>query len=108
MKEWEIWTGDIHGMHPLVLLSRQPRIDSKLEVVVLKCVTMRGEAQRVPRIYETILDEADGLDWKTLCRCDLLFTVSKSSLTNRRGIVSPARRRDIGAKIVQGLAIGGL
>ena len=27
---------------------------------------------------EIILDTADGLDWPTLCRCDLIFSVKKA------------------------------
>lgn len=53
---------------------------------------------------ESLLDEADGLAWKTLCRCDLLYTILKFRL----GDVSAERRRDIAKKIQQGLAIAGL
>jgi hypothetical protein len=108
MKAWEIWTGDIYGPHPVVLISCQPRIDLKPEVVVLKCTTMKPGSARAAKEYETILDETDGLNWKTLCRCDLLFAIPKASLNNRRGIVSSERRRDIARKIIQGLAIAGL
>ena len=46
---------------------------------------VRPGQERLARPNETILDQADGLNWKTFCRCDLLFTVDKSSLTNKRG-----------------------
>jgi mRNA-degrading endonuclease toxin of MazEF toxin-antitoxin module len=108
MKAWEIWTGDIYGQHPVVLVSCQPRIVAKPEVVVLKCTTMKPASARTAKENETVLDEADGLDWKTVCRCDLLFTVAKESLKNHRGTVSQARRLDIARKIIQGLAIAGL
>jgi hypothetical protein len=108
MKAWEIWTGDIYGPHPVVLISCQPRIDAKPEVVVLKCTTMKPGMARAEKENESVLDEADGLNWKTLCRCDLLFTVPKATLKNRRGVVSFERRRDIARKIIQGLAIAGL
>jgi hypothetical protein len=108
MKAWDIWTGDVYGLHPVVLISCQGRVDSKPEVVVLKCITMRPATSRDARENETILDRADGLDWKTLCRCDLLFTVPKATLTNRRGSVTMERRREIARKIIQGLAIAGL
>lgn len=86
-----------------------PRIaGTKPQVVVLKCTSMRPGQERLPKHNETVLDDADGLDWKTLCRCDLLFTVEKSSLTNKRGEVTHARRREIARKIIQGLAIAGL
>mgnify|MGYP001159169946 CR=1 FL=1 len=108
MKAWEIWTGDIFGPHPCVLISCQARIDAKPQVVVLKCTTLRPEQERLPKLNETVLDEADGLDWKTLCRCDLLFTVDKAALSKKRGQVTAERRRDIARKIIQGLAIAGL
>ena len=108
MKAWEIWTGNIYGPHPVVLISCQARIDAKQEVVVLKCTTMQPTTAREARAIEAILDEADGMDWKTLCRCDLLFTVPKGTLGNRRGVVTLERRREIARKIIQGLAIAGL
>jgi hypothetical protein len=108
MKAWEIWTGEIYGPHPVVLISCQPRIDAKQEVVVLKCTSMKPAMARAAKENETVLDEADGLDWKTLCRCDLMFTVAKATLTRRRGVVTVERRRDIARKIIQGLAIAGL
>ncbi len=108
MKAWDIYTGDIFGPHPCVLVSCQPRIDAKPQVVVLKCTSMKPGQERQARENETILDEADGIDWKTLCRCDLLFTIDKSILKFRRGTVQAERRRDIARKIIQGLAIAGL
>ncbi|MCZ7636141.1 MAG: hypothetical protein M5U12_08950 [Verrucomicrobia bacterium] len=108
MKAWDIYTGDIYGPHPCVLISCQARIDAKPQVVVLKCSSMKPGRERLPKNNEAILDQEDGLDWRTLCRCDLLFTVEKSSLSFRRGNVSLERRREIARKLVQGLAIAGL
>jgi len=108
MKAWDIYTGDIYGPHPCVLVSCQARIDAKPQVVVLKCTSMKPGQERRARENETVLDEEDGMNWKTLCRCDLLFTVDKTSLSQRRGQVTPERRRDIARKIVQGLAIAGM
>ncbi len=108
MKAWDIYTGNLYGPHPCVLVSCQARIDAKPQVVVLKCTSMKPGQERQARENETVLDEEDGLDWKTLRRCDLLFTIDKASLSHRRGQVTPERRRDIARKIVQGLAIAGL
>jgi len=108
MKAWDIWTGQLFGPHPCVLISCQARIDAKPQVVVLKCTSMKPGQEREARENEAILDAADGLDRKTLCRCDLLFTVDKASLTRKRGTVVHERRRDIARKVVQGLAIAGL
>ena len=108
MKPWEIWTGDIYGPHPVVIVSSAKRVERRARVVVLKCTTLRpGDAWK-PDDLETLLDESDGLDTRTRCTCDLLFTLEKSSLTRKRGEVTWERRRDIARKIVQGLAIAGL
>ena len=108
MKAWEIYTADIFGEHPCVLVSCQPRIDAKPQVVVLGCRTMRPANAREPAANEVLLDGADGMDLKTLCRCDLLYTVDKAALGRLRGVVTPARRREIARKMIQGLAIAGL
>ena len=104
MKAWEIWTWQ---GHPCVLISNQCRLDRKERVVVLKCQTLyAGDAP--PRENEALLDEADGLDRRTVCSCDLLYTAPKKDLKQRRGVVTFDRRRDISRKIIQGLAIAGL
>jgi mRNA-degrading endonuclease toxin of MazEF toxin-antitoxin module len=108
VKAWEIWTGDLFGPHPCVLISNQRRIDLKPQVVVLKCTTLRPDKPYQAHELETILDEADGLDTLTRCTCDLLFTVDKASLRHRRGEVCLPRRREIARKLQQGLAIAGL
>ena len=97
------------GPHPVRFwFPASARIDAKQEVVVLKCTTMQPATARAAKENEAILDQADGMDWKTLCRCDLLFTVPKATLTRQRGFVSVERQRDIARKIIQGLAIAGL
>ncbi|NOS69073.1 MAG: hypothetical protein HOP33_04000 [Verrucomicrobia bacterium] len=107
MKPWEIWTGDLFGPHPCVIVSNAGRAERKNRVVVLKCTTIySGDAS--PNEFEAVLDESDGLDRKTRCTCDLLFTVDKTGLKNRRGEVAHARRRDIAQKIIRGLCIAGL
>jgi hypothetical protein len=52
-------------------------------------------AMRPAKDDEVILDQSDGLNWPTLCRCDLIFHVKKSELKNFRGFVSNERRRQI-------------
>jgi len=108
MKAWEIWTADIDGEHPVVLISHQDRIDHKDRIVVLQCRTMRPGYERQPKPNEVVLDQADGLDWKTLCRCDLLYTKEKADIKQARGIVCQERRRAMARKIIQGLALADL
>jgi mRNA-degrading endonuclease toxin of MazEF toxin-antitoxin module len=109
VKPWEIWDCPFPwGEHPAVVLSNALRVELKEQIVVLSCRTMRPVGQRDPVGCEVLLDEADGLNWKTLCRCDLLYTIDKSIFKRKRGEVAMSRRREIAAKIQQGLAIAGL
>lgn len=52
-----------------------------------------------------MLDESDGLDWKTAVRCHQFVLVRKADLRNRRGAVSQKRRREIARKIVEVLRL---
>lgn len=108
MKPWEIWTGDVYGPHPVVLVSAARRIERKQRVVVLKCTTLRPGDPWKPDELQAVLDQEDGLELRTRCDCDLLFTLEKGSLTQKRGEIQYERRRDISRKILQGLALAGL
>lgn len=74
---------------------------------MLGCRTMRPTNEREPRANEVLLDANDGLDLKTLCRCDLLFTVEKAKLGTAPGDRDPSPRR-FAQRIIQGLAIAGM
>jgi hypothetical protein len=49
---------------------------------------------------EIILDQADGLDWPTLCKCDLIYAVPRRELKNQKGVVSPERRGFLIRKVI--------
>ncbi|MBI1178417.1 hypothetical protein GC207_13360 [bacterium] len=57
---------------------------------VILCSTKR--AGRAADAHELILDEADGLDWPKLCKCDLIYAVSKKALGRKRGKISAQRK----------------
>ena len=100
MKPWEIWSYQPQGWpdaHPAVVVSSASRVANKPAVNVLMCSSQR--ATREPGPVEVILDNADGLSWPTLCKCDLLHLVTKAELKNRRGQVTEERRRQIIVKI---------
>jgi len=84
---WEIWTWQ---GHPAVIVSGPARCAHKPIVNILSCSSHRGI--RKPELWEVVLDRADGLDWETLCRCDLLYAVHRQELTERRGLVGFERR----------------
>jgi mRNA-degrading endonuclease toxin of MazEF toxin-antitoxin module len=76
--------------HPAVVVSHPDRAHRKPQVEVILCTTQR--AQRRAEAHEIILDEADGLDWPTLCRCDLIYAAVRNDLTQHKGHVTEARQ----------------
>jgi len=100
LKAWDIFSVQPPGWaepHPCVIISHPQRVANKPDLSVVMCSSQR--ATREPEPHEVLLDEADGLDWPTLCKCDLLYNVAKRELKNRRGHVTDARRRQIIATI---------
>jgi mRNA-degrading endonuclease toxin of MazEF toxin-antitoxin module len=93
MKQWDIWTCDFAeaGPHPAVVISHPDRVAHAPLINVLIASSQR--ASRPARENEVILNGADGLDWETLVKCDLMYLVEKKRLYGRRGSVGPARRR---------------
>ena len=108
MKPWEIWNWRFRdaGEQPAVLLGTTERVSFKSRVCVLLCSTQR--ATRKPELHELILDEADGLDWETLCKCDVVYAAPRSELVKRRGSVTPERRRAIAERVIRALGLAGL
>lgn len=107
MKQWDIFSYAFRqGNHPAIVLSpdeiaENPDIE---EVNVLFAATCRP-ITRPPKRHEVMLDESDGLDWKTAVRCHQFVLVRKADLRNRRGAVSQKRRREIARKIVEVLRL---
>ena len=83
----------------MVIVSHPARAARKDFVEVVDCASQR--ANRSPLEHEVLLDEADGLDWPTLCKCDCIFAVPRGELKQRRGGVSLERRRQIVRAIIQ-------
>jgi len=108
MKPWEIWTWKFPDAreHPAVLLGTEERLRLKPRVCVLLCSTRR--ATRQAEVHEVILDEADGLNWETLCKCDVIYAAPKTELEQRRGAVRPERRRAIAERVMRALGFAGL
>lgn len=107
MKQWEIWTFDftVEDTHPVVIVSNNSRIATPDldRVNVLFCTSLRRTSQRAENLKknEVLLDEADGLDWLTICKRDAMHFVKKSGLYNCRGVVSHARKVAISRKIAE-------
>ena len=101
MNAWDIYSFDFPeaGPHPAVVISSQERSAYKPWVSVLLGSSQR--ASRPPDATEVLLNSADGLDWETLIKCDLIHAVRKSDLRGKRGTVSPARRRQIVQRMIE-------
>lgn len=87
--------------HPAVIVSndetcQNPDIE---EVNALICTSAR--VNRGPKITEEVLDEADGLDWKTMVRCDRFYLLPKAHFAGRKGRVTEGRRHLIARKVVE-------
>jgi hypothetical protein len=109
MKPFEIFNCQPPGWsepHPCVIVSNPDRADRKNPVEVLMCSTQR--AKRQPEAHELLLDAADGLDWPTLCKCDVIYAVPRTELKHQRGEVSPARRPQLVRQIIAAHAWGGI
>ena len=93
MKQWDICTCDFAeaGPHPAVIVSHADRVARAPLVNVL--IGSSQKASRPARENEVLLNGADGLDWETLVKCDLMYLVEKERLYRRRGSVGTARRR---------------
>jgi len=102
LNQWDTYQWKFpHGEHPCVIISPQARASNPaIETVnILGCSTQR--AARAAREHEIMLDKADGMDWETLARCDVIFLAPKKELMKHRGSVSVERRRALGAKIIR-------
>jgi mRNA-degrading endonuclease toxin of MazEF toxin-antitoxin module len=93
MKPFEVYGWQPAGWnesHPCIIVSHPARADRKNPVEVVMCSTQRANRRAEPN--EIILDTADGMDWATLCKCDVIYAAPREELKNRRGSVSENRR----------------
>jgi mRNA-degrading endonuclease toxin of MazEF toxin-antitoxin module len=96
---WDIYTFDPgDGNHLAVIISESARVANKPNVEILLCSSQR--ANRAAKANEVLLDPSDGLNWETLCKCDLILAVDKSDLHSKRGTVTLERRKQIVRSII--------
>ena len=103
MRQWGIYLFPFREEkpHPAVILSNEELcVNDDLEYVnALICTSAR--LNREAKKHEVILNAADGLDWKTAVRCDVIYLLPKAEFRERRGKVSPLHRVAIARKIVE-------
>lgn len=107
MRQWDIYLFPFSkaGPHPAVILSNDERCaNPDLQYVnALICTTVR--VTRPAKKYESMLDEADGLGWRTAVRCDIVHLLAKDQFQEKSGIVTRERRRAIGRKLIECLRL---
>ncbi|MEK7674734.1 MAG: type II toxin-antitoxin system PemK/MazF family toxin [Verrucomicrobiota bacterium] len=99
MKQWDIYLFPFtqERPHPTVVVSHDDRCERCEQINVLICSF--AQLNRAPADHEIVLDEADGLDWKTACRCDVIYLLPKAELREMRGHASRERQRQIARKL---------
>jgi mRNA-degrading endonuclease toxin of MazEF toxin-antitoxin module len=107
MRQWEIYLFPYRDEqpHPVVILSSDERCANETITHVngLLCTSVR--LNRELKRHEAVLDEADGLDWKTAVRCDFIYALPKNEFLEKRGEVSRLRRASISRKLIDCLRL---
>jgi mRNA-degrading endonuclease toxin of MazEF toxin-antitoxin module len=91
--------------HPAVIISNDETCQNSdvEEVNALLCAS--AKVNRGAKSTEEVLDEADGLDWKTMVRCDKIHLLPKARFDDKKGSVSDERQYLIARKIVEVLRL---
>jgi len=107
MKQWDIYlfAFDEEGAHPAVIISHEERCENPDVETVNALFCTSAKLNRGPKTNEIILDESDGLDWKTAVRCDVIYLLDKPGFRELRGSVTPLRRRLITRKMFECLRL---
>jgi mRNA-degrading endonuclease toxin of MazEF toxin-antitoxin module len=107
MKQWDVFMFPFskEKRHPTVILSNDETCqnDDLEEVNALLCTSAR--VNRLPKPTEELLDKADGLDWKTMVRCDKIYLLPKARFGDRKSTVTADRRHLIARKMVEVLRL---
>ena|SRR5205809_415690 len=103
IEQWDIFMFPFtrEKRHPAVIISIDEICHNEdiAEVNALLCTSAR--VNRSPKPTEEVLDEAEGLDWKTMVRCDRIYLLPKAQFQERKGSVTEERRHLIARKIVE-------
>ena len=103
LRQWDIvmFPFSKERRHPAVIISIDEICQNSdiEEVNALLCAS--AAVNSGPKPTEEVLDQSDGLDWKTLVRCDKIHLLPKARFDDNKGRVTPERRRRIGRKIVE-------
>jgi mRNA-degrading endonuclease toxin of MazEF toxin-antitoxin module len=107
MKQWDIFMFPFtkERRHPAVIISNDETcLNADIEEVnALLCTS--AKVNRAPKLTEEVLDENDGLDWKTMVRCDKIHLLPKAQFDDKKGSVTDERRHLIARKMVEVLRL---
>ena len=107
MRQWEVYLFPFadEKPHPAVIISNDERcLNDNLEYVnALICTSVK--LNREAKKNEVILNSADGLDWKTAVRCDVIYLLPKAAFERLRGRVTAPRQIAIARKIAETLRL---
>ncbi len=107
MRQWEIhlFPFEEEKPHPAVIISNDERcLNDDLDYVnALICTS--AKVNREAKKNEVVLNGAEGLDWKTAVRCDVIYLLPKAEFKEQRGKVTPQRRVAIARKIAETLRL---
>src|SRR5437870_12652919 len=107
MKQWDILMFPFgkEKRHPAVIISNHEICENADIEEVNALICSSANVNRGPKPTEEVLDQSDGLDWKTMVRCDRIYLLEKAAFNNRKGNVSEERRYQISRKIVEVLRL---
>ena len=107
MRQWDIYLFPFREEkpHPAVILSNEERCLNKDLDYVNALICTSAKLNREAKKNEVILNAADGLNWKTAVRCDVIYLLPKAEFREHRGKVSPQRRTAISRKIAETLRL---
>lgn len=103
MSQWDVvmFPFSREKRHPAVIISNDEICQNADIEIVNAFICTSARVDRGPKPNEETLDESDGLDWKTMVRCDRMYLLPKAQFDNRKGTVTPERRRRIARKMVE-------
>jgi mRNA-degrading endonuclease toxin of MazEF toxin-antitoxin module len=107
VRQWEIflYPFEVEKPHPVVIISSDERCNNGDLEDINALICTSAKLNREPKKNEVILNGADGLDWKTAVRCDVIYLLPKAEFRGQRGVVTPRRRVAIARKIAEMLRL---
>ena len=91
--------------HPAVIISNDETCENPDVEQVNALLCTSAKVNRGPKLTEATLDESDGLDWKTMVRCDRIYLLPKSQFQEQKGNVGIGRRSVVARKVVEVLRL---